>query len=388
MMGNKWAMSLLKLLSLLQAIVSLSGVLATAFILVFGIDSNLAPLWAMIMTAVLIILSTCIHEGGHYLGAKWSHMTVLAVRVAAMEMVPLRCGWRVRWSPQSKRLRVGGYVMVAADPYRPLRRQVIVSTAMGPLANLIVGYLCISIGLSSEETMRMILLAIGVSNVAMGLSNLIPTYVGCTSDGAGLIAWCRLKEEQSPTLANVRLLALSVAGVPGDELPDDDIALLSSEPMPAPLLAIWYRLNARQIQGDWQGAVQQGDELHALLEMSSQNVQSMELLISILKIELGFSRAMLLRTTDELRDDLMSDEVDWCFPSLRLRCLALRELIEGNNLAAEQHLDRALALALDSVDLSLSKSESKLAAQVRALRKGPLHRSMEGRLSVRWLRCV
>ncbi|MDZ5433339.1 M50 family metallopeptidase [Pseudomonas fluorescens] len=374
MMGNKWVMSLLKLLSLSQTIVSVSGVLATAFILGIGIDSDFAPLWATVLTVVLIILSTCIHEGGHYLGAKWSHMTVLAVRVAAVELLPLRRGWRMRWSPQPKRSKLGGYIMAAADPRLPMSRQFIVMIVMGPLANLVVGCLCIGVGFSSQETMRMFMLALGVSNIAMGVSNLIPTYLGGSSDGAGLIAWCLVKEEQIPMLANARLLALSVAGTPSEELPDDDIALLTSEPMPAPLLAIWYRLNALQSQGDWHAATQQGHDLQTLLEASSHNLGSLALLISILQIELGFSKAMLLRCTGELRDDLLSDEVDWCCPSLRPRCLAFREFVAGNAVAAEKHLERSLSQARNSPNLSLSKSETRLASHIRELGKGELDR--------------
>ncbi|MHC8291800.1 M50 family metallopeptidase [Pseudomonas sp. LB3P58] len=370
MIGNKLVIGVLRLLSAVQMLISMCGVLAATTLLAIGIDSDLAPFLALLMASVLTILSICVHEGGHYLGAKWSHMTVLAMRIAAVELLPLRRGWRMRWSPRLKRLNVGGYVMAASDPYRSMRRQTIMFTAMGPVLNLFVGVLCIAAGLLSQESIRMFALAFGASNIAMGISNLIPTYLGGISDGAGLIAWCFLKDERTPLLANARLLSLSVAGVPSEELPAGDIAQLSSEPMPAPLLAVWYRLNALQSRGDWHGAVQEGETLHALLETPSQSPDSMALLIAILQVELGFSRAMLRREAGEMRDDLLSDEVDWCCPVLRPRCLALHEILKGNHSAAEQYLDRSLSIARNARDLSLGKSELKLAAYVRELGGG------------------
>lgn len=71
-----------------------------------------------------------------------------------------------------------------------------------------------------------------------------------------------------------------------------------------------------------------------------------------------------------MRDDLLSDEVDWCCPVLRPRCLALHEILKGNHSAAEQYLDRSLSIARNARDLSLGKSELKLAAYVRELGGG------------------
>lgn len=130
MIGNKLVIGILRLLSAVQMLISMCGVLAATTLLAICIDSDIAPFWALLMASVLTILSICVHEGGHYLGAKWSHMTVLAVRIAAVEILPLRRGWRMRWSPRVKRLNVGGYVMAASDPYRSMRRQTIMFTAI------------------------------------------------------------------------------------------------------------------------------------------------------------------------------------------------------------------------------------------------------------------
>ena len=365
--GVRALISLLLLLSILQLLLSTSGFLVATAILAIGIDSDLAPFIALIMASGLTVLSICVHEGGHFLGAKWSRMTVLAVRILAVEILLLQRGCRIRWSPRLKRSNVGGYVIAVSSPYRPMRRQRMVMTAMGPILNLFVGGLCIAAGLLSQDNIRMFALAFGVSNVAMGIANLIPTYRGAASDGGQLAAWAFINDERIPQLAEARLMALSVSGVSSEQLPPDDIEQLSSEPMPAPLLAVWYRLNIRQSQGDWFGAVRQGETLNGLLKTSSQSLAPVAILIAILQVELGFSRAMLLRKADQMRDDLLSDEIDWYCPALRPRCLALREILKGNLSAAEQYLDQSMKFARNARDLSLIKSELKLATYVRDL---------------------
>ena len=76
---------------------------------------------------------------------------------------------------------------------------------------------------------------------------------------------------------------------------------------------------------------------------------------------------MLLRKADQMRDDLLSDEIDWYYPALRPRCLALREILKGDLSAAEQYLDQSMKFARNARDLSLIKSELKLATYVRDL---------------------
>ncbi|MES2088973.1 MAG: hypothetical protein V4532_03165, partial [Pseudomonadota bacterium] len=73
MIGNKLVIGVLRLLSAVQMLISMCGVLAATTLLAIGIDSDLAPFLALLMASVLTILSICVHEGGHYLGAKWSH---------------------------------------------------------------------------------------------------------------------------------------------------------------------------------------------------------------------------------------------------------------------------------------------------------------------------
>ncbi|PSS58725.1 hypothetical protein C6382_05170 [Pseudomonas sp. BBP2017] len=361
-----------RLLVLLQLVIGAAGFFLPALILGESIDVGLQPFSAMFMAFILGVVSLCVHEGGHYLGAKRCGMTVLSVRVLALEVQPLRRGWKARWSRRAKGQPLGGYVMAAHAPHQPLRRAMLVFTLMGPLLNLLVAGLCLALSALLGGEFAALVLALGVCNLTTGLANLVPTVApGRVSDGAGVLAWLFKPDEQGPALANVRLMALVVAGAQAEDLPGADLVHLSAQPMPAALSALGYRLYAWQNRADWARAVTLGNELEAMLVSPPLVLKQCAVLLSILRAELTFSRAMLERDARELHDYLFNEETDWYTPSLRPRCLALRAALAGDASDMTHYVEQAVRLARNSQDRSQSPREERLAGYIQALLTAP-----------------
>ncbi|MDP9528859.1 site-2 protease family protein [Pseudomonas protegens] len=370
--GNNWLKALNTLLMLVQRLVLLSGWLIAALILGFTIKSGLQPFLAMVLASLLGLVALVVHEGGHYLGARGCAMPVLQVRVAAVEIQVQRRGWRLRWAPQLKRNRLGGYVIAASNLHRPLRRQWMLVVLCGPLLNLLLGAASLGLGLSWPGVPGAMALAFAAINLAMGVGNLMPAWPVAPSDGMLLLGWYLHRDDQRPELAQARLLALTVAGVPSAQLPEEDLQRLAEGAMPGPLLAFGCRLNALQDLGDWAAAAQMEPELEQLLATRAAQLHGMSGLIELLQVELAFCRAFMQRDAGPLNNTPMSAEVDWSAPWLRPRCLALQAILEGDRQRGEQHLQRALQAAANSVVLAQGKSEALLAEYLRAL-PAPTH---------------
>ncbi|MNJ18666.1 Peptidase family M50 [compost metagenome] len=361
-----------RLLVLLQLAIGAVGFFLPALILGESIDIGLQPFSAMFMAFLLGVVSLCVHEGGHYLGAKWCGMTVLSVRVLAMEIQPLRRGWKVRWSRRAKGQPLGGYVMAAHPPHQPLRRTMLVFTVMGPLLNLLLAGLCLVLYPLLGGAFAALVLALGVCNLSTGLANLVPTVgAGRVSDGAGFLAWLHKPDEQGQALAHVRLIALSVAGTQAEDLPGADLDYLGAEPLPASLSALGYRVYARQNRADWAGAVALGDELDALLASHPLALKHCMLLLAIVRAELTFSRAMLKGDAGELQGYLFNDETDWYSPSFRPRCLALRAAFAGDATQMMHCVGQAVRLAHNSQDRSQGSREERLTGYIQVLLTAP-----------------
>ncbi|WP_052251494.1 M50 family metallopeptidase [Pseudomonas putida] len=361
-----------RLLVLLQLVIGIAGFLLSALILGERINVGLQPFSAMFMAFILGVVSLCVHEGGHYLGAKWTGMTVLSMRVLAWEIQPLQRGWKARWSRRAKGQPLAGYVIAVHPPRQPLRRAMLVFTLMGPLLNLLVAGLCLALFALLGGEFAALVLALGVSNLATGLANLVPTVApGRVSDGAGFLAWLCKPDERGQALANPRLMALGVAGTQAEDLPSADLEALSAQSMPAPLSALGYRLCTRQNKADWAGAVALGDELEAMLATHPLVLKPYMVLLSILRAELAFSRAMLERDARELSDYLFNEEIDWYAPSFRPRCLALRAAVAGDASQVTLCMEQAVHLARNSQDRSLGPREERLAGYIQALLTAP-----------------
>jgi hypothetical protein len=354
------------LIRLLQMLMDLAGWIGAALILGLHLRSELNPFLSMILASGLGVIALIVHEGGHYLAATLHRMPVLMMRVAAVEVQVRRRNWQIRWSPQLKGSRLGGYVMAATNRQLPLRQQMLWFVLMGPLANLLMSLVSVGLGWFTEGLMSAFFLAFAMLNLSMALANLVPT-IRLPSDGALFIAWWLHRDDQSAELAEMRLLAMSVEGVACEQLPHTDIAKLCQGAMPQPLIAIGYRLSALLNQGNFQAAAQLEQNLEAVLQEHAQSLKGMGTLITLLRIELAFVRAFLEQDARHLWDDWTNNDLDWFCPWLPPRCAALRAFLQGNLQLGERYLQQALAAANNCVLPTTRRREALLADRLRAI---------------------
>ena len=364
---SKTQVVLSNLMRLLQVLLGLAGWMGAGLILGLQLPSALQPFLSLILASGLGVIALVVHEGGHYLGARLHRMPVLMMRFAAVEVQVRRRDWQIRWSPQPKGRRLGGYVIAATNRQLPLRRQMLWLVLMGPLANLLTGLILGGVGWLTQGLMSAFFLAFAILNLSMALANLVPTSRILPSDGSHLIAWWLHRDDQRAELAPMRVLAMSVAGVPCEQLPDADITQLSHGGMPQPLIAISYRLSALLNQADFKAALQLERDLEAVLQEHAQSLMGMGTQITLLRIEFAFVRAYLNQDPKQLWDDWANSDLDWHCPWLRPRCAALRAFLDGDLKQGEHYVQQALAAANNSVVATISRSETLLADSMRAL---------------------
>ncbi|MBX8534728.1 M50 family metallopeptidase [Pseudomonas cichorii] len=364
---SKTQVALNSLMRILQVLLGVAGWVGAGFILGLRLRSDFQPFLSMILASGLGVIAAVVHEGGHYLGARLHRMPVLMMRVAAVEIQVRRRNWQIRWSPQLKGRSLGGYVMAVPNLQVPLRQQMLWIVLMGPTANLLMGLAAGGLGWFTEGLMSAFFLAFAMLNLGMALANLIPTSRILPSDGRLFIIWWQHRDDKRADLAQTRLLAMSVAGVASEQLPDADIAQLSQGAMPQPLIALSYRLSALLNQGDFQAAAQLEEHLEAVLQDHAQSLEGMGTLITLLRVEFAFVRAYLEHDVRHLWSDWTNRDLDWYCPWLRPRCAALREFLQGDLQQAERYLQQALATADNSLLPTTHHSEALMADSLRAL---------------------
>lgn len=353
------------LMILLQGALGFVGFVITAMLLGVTIDW-FQPFSTICLTLLFGFLALCVHEGGHWLGARMGGMTVIQAKVFAMELQPLRCGFRARWSRRSKGQSFSGYVMAADAPNQPMRRARLLMIVMGPLANLLVGGMFAVIALAAWPTLN-IALAFATINLATGLANLVPTARTLYSDGALLISWWLRPDENKPEFAHARLIALSVSGVAAEDLPLADQLHLTQQPMPMPLVALSFRMDASMAAGDWESTLQLGKEMDALIKASPDALKSGTAVVAILRRELELCRAIHQANADSLKVAVLNDDIDWYAPALAPSCRAVQAALRGDRDTAERELAQADQFAMNSQIQSYAALQRALAGHIRGL---------------------
>ena len=327
--------------------------------------------WSTLVLALAFgFLAVCIHESGHWLGACWGRMTVLYVRIFALEFQLLKRGMRMRWSRRRKGQRFGGYVIAAHNPYQQWRTAHLRFVAMGPLANLLVAAACVVVALftlRSSWAFGGCLLAFGAINLGMGLANLVPTARPLPSDGAQLLIWWRKPDQDAPAFAYLRLLSLSAAGVGAADLPAADLQVMAQQPMPSPLIHLAYRLEALLAAGDWAGAVDVEMHLEQLLQAHPTARENLASSIAILRTQLAFCRAMQQRSPFALTALELNRDIDWYAPTLAPLGRALNAALAGDVSTVERELESAAQIAKNSRVQSTYSLHLALAGHIRAL---------------------
>ncbi|GAB7532968.1 hypothetical protein PS3A_53840 [Pseudomonas sp. 3A(2025)] len=354
------------LMTALQVLVYSAGCAVTGIVLGSSFDWASPLLATVVLILIMLVLATCVHEAGHWLGARLAGMTVLYVQVFGIELQLHKYGCRVRGWRGFSFLSLLGYVFAVHTPYKPMRPAQLLFVAMGPLLNVLVGL--VSLGLSAIFwPYPNLLLAFATINLTLGLCNLIPTQSRVHSDGFQLLTWWRKPDEGQPAFAHARLLALYTAGVAAEQLPAADLEQLDLQPMPMPLIALSLRLSALQTAGDWPGTLRLHEEMKALLAANPAALKPCAATIALVEQEMRFCQAMAQANADSLDTLKRNRDVEWYAPILTPRCNALRAALQGDKRLAEQHLGAAQRLAEQSQIRALAPFEAAMAAHIRAL---------------------
>lgn len=341
----------------------------------FGTTASFAMAWGLHLLRIevagllvvlpLVWLVVVLHEGGHYLAARWQGMHVLSISILGWEIQPLRRGLRLRRSLPGK--RSWGQVIAIARLAAPERRQLAFCVLGGPLANLVVGSACAllawSMGLPPGSEW---LAAFATLNLGIGLFNLVPWQDRSTTDGALLLLLWRNPREFAEQQTHARIIARLLEGTLPDALPEQELEWLERQPTPLPLVALWYRLKALHCRNDWTAARAIRERLDAMEACTPDLREQFPELLNLMYVELAFSQAMQEGDCVALRLCLPRARSCWVAPWLLPRCEALLAALAGDRPACAALLQVAEQRAERSTDASARLSESLLRHAVAA----------------------
>jgi hypothetical protein len=354
----------------IYALQFLSG--AAGMIAVMSLLSNSAVAMGMrgavgwLALLPLLFVSVLFHELGHYLGARRAGMKVVLMNVMGIEWYPRRKGWLMRLARKRDKSR-GGYVHAVLDPGRPMRAQALWLVAAGPVASAMVCAFSIWVAwAASAQALADGAAAFAVINGVLVVVTLLPQDKPRQTDGALLLHWWRHEDDDAPALAYLRLISLSVFGATADALPEQDLQKIEADPMPMPLVAMWYRIKAAQNRADWEEAVKVGERFEQALGTLKQVPGEYASLVAHIRAEVAFSAAMASGRHDLLSEALVSRDIRQLYAHFWPRCLALKAAMGGAVQEAEGLLQQVMHEANRSIDLALPKSEAMLARHILA----------------------
>lgn len=329
------------------------------------------PLLSLILVMVLAQMTVAIHEFGHFVGARMAGMTVLQAQIGLLQLLASRRGWRARIS--APRIKADGYIVAAPDPARALKPQYVLFTALGPLANIVAGLgLLLLAGTTDSPGTQLFFLAWSVFNIGIGLTNLLPNSRPVDNDGLQLLRWISKGRTNELSIAVAQWLGMSIAGVPAERIPESIRSTLHAQPPPLSLIGDWIELKAAQNLGDWQRATEVESVVAARLsDLPDEAKQAMEQLLEFLRVEIGFSRAMLERDPRFIQSVHCSKDAAWVAPYLAPRLGALTAALTGNTSECLRLLTESSGAAEASVDASTRESESRLRQAIHDLLPRP-----------------
>lgn len=345
---------------LLRGAIDLGGMALAIGFAAAALPGRWTPLGAIAVAVVFGIVAIWLHEAGHYVGARVMGMRVLRVNATLVDMIPQRRGLRARWRGVRG---LGGFVYALPVPDRPMRPAYLAHIAGGPGANLLVALLCmLTVWLFRETQGIGLLLAFGVINAALGVSNLVPRANAIHNDGYLLLSWIRGVDEQGPALLPTRLASLSVSGVQADALPEAELAEMERQPSPLPLHALWYRIKAAQHRGEWEAAPALKEALETQLALLDPAMRTaLHDFIELLRVEIAFSEAMRVRSDAPLRDVAIGRDIAWFAPPLVPRLDALYAASSGDAAVCLRALEQARRYAENEIEASVATSEARIA---------------------------
>jgi hypothetical protein len=319
----------------------------------------------LIAFPLLGMLAVAIHECGHFMGAKLGGMIPYQMQIGTFDIKMEMNTFRLRWYKPA--IKVYGYILAFPNTDKPLRGQHLLMVAGGPLANALAAlFFGVFTYLLDADDMSWLLAGFALTNLGMGLANLVPTEKVMASDGLQLIRWWRGVDEDAPEYVLHKLNGLAVKGMTADQLPADKVALLRDLPFPMPLVHTWFVLKAHQHRAQWEEAAALAAVLNTqTAELTPEQMKAMKDLLGILQCEIAFSKSVFENKPIDSIDALVTKNIDWLAPCLEPRYSALQSVLKGDSKAALHWLAVAEKLAVRSIDLSLHASEEKLRGVIR-----------------------
>jgi hypothetical protein len=308
-----------------------------------------------------VVQGVVIHELGHAIAARRAGMVVLAIQVMRLRLEARRHGWTVRWT----RSPFGGHVLAVHDPARPMREQYVALTWGGPAANAIACAAFTATAWWAPEPAWVVCVLAAGWNGVFALASLLPYEEGVPSDGLNLARWYAGMTENHPSLAVLRLVALSLSGVTSDRLPPEAIAALREDVPYERVVRCWSLLKAHQNRAEWSEATAMSAAIDAAFAaLDDAHAQAMQPLRRLFDLELAFSRALAVADAPAL-DALPATDPDE-FTWIPLRVLALKAALAGDARAMDRQLDASAHAVEDQLDKAWRASEALMRDRVRA----------------------
>lgn len=330
----------------------------TAFVACVFAASSVGPVLFCLMMVVVFPVAIAVHEVGHYIAARRQGMTVLLMRVGAVDISPWGRGWRLRWKRYIHPLPAG-YVYALPDPSRPWRVPMIVFALGGVTATLAFAVLVASVVPFMPTPPERSLLAGCVAILLLPFCNLFPARDGYETDGPIAWRWWRHPPGDAvmaPVLAKATLLG----GLPISELETRDAEALLDDS----IAGAWYAVKRHQQRGEWGQVVELGPRIEGLVPAHRYARSAYAELIDIIRSEIAFAAAVLHGDPALLPDAAALQRSHWGDPVLSPRCAAWRAYRAGDHDTWRDAMAQTMQVAARSVDRSLLASERLIAGQL------------------------
>jgi len=301
-----------------------------------------------------------IHEMGHFIVARWVGMTPYSVGVAGVYSWASSDGWRIRFRRMPA--GAGGFVMSHFDADQPFRQQMLPMLLGGAMANLLCGALLGLVGIGFWWSgAGVYLCALALFSVCVGVANLLPTRgKSIGSDGFQWLQWLR-NDELAPVLALRRLNALSLKGIPAEQLPADCLDALSGIPVVGSALPHWFKLCALRNTGAWADAARIGPEFERAIEcLPAATARALSIFVQQMRTEIAFCEAM---ASEQDKGEIcrhIDRSLDWHLPALRPRCRALEAALRGDIERMHAGLRESERKMRKTFDIAYRNSEANL----------------------------
>ncbi|MGA7440170.1 MAG: hypothetical protein WBW32_18765 [Luteibacter sp.] len=307
---------------------------------------------ALIVAVSALVIAFAVHEGGNYRAARGFGMTVLLVQFGALELMPLRKGWKIRWATPVHGGRFS-WIYPVADPNRAMRGPCIAVSLGGSLATLTLSSL---VGLGVAFAPNPSLRALLVTALCASLTPLVYLFPSSkASEGGAISAWRWWRHPPDPRhLQATRLHGRLVWGSPVSSFSEQELEALGGD---IPMSRLWYAVKASQQRGNWSEVARLQEEWNAAIPTTSRMRAVLAELTASTAAELKWMDAVQNRDAALIPDEASIRAAGWGDPALEPRCRATRAWLAGDSIAVSEATDETLRVAKNSQDRSLVESE-------------------------------